>query len=131
MAANRNAAENSVSADTAPEKKSLHSITGCLADADGRDLDRLIYEKVRLGIMSALSVSQSLSFSELKNLLKTTDGNLSAHARKLEDADYLTCRKSFQGRIPKTHYKLTAKGKKAFTRYLDHMEALIRSTRSR
>lgn len=109
--------------------KTLRPIAGYLADADSNGLDRLIYEKVRLGIMSALCVSKSLSFSELKNLLKTTDGNLSTHARKLEDAGYLTCKKSFQGRTPRTQYSLTAKGRKAFTRYLDHMEALIHTTR--
>ena len=92
-------------------------------------MDRLIYERVRLGIMSALSVNRSLSFAELKALLKTSDGNLSTHARKLEDAGYVTCRKHFAGRVPKTEYRLSAKGAKVFERYLDHMEALIRATR--
>jgi DNA-binding HxlR family transcriptional regulator len=95
------------------------------------DLDRLIHERVRLGIVSALAVNRSLTFNELKAMLKTTDGNLSVHARKLEEADYIVCTKSFDGRLPKTEYRLTAAGRKALERYLDHMEALIRATRDR
>jgi len=94
-------------------------------------LDRLIHERVRLAIVSALAVRDSLTFNELKALLKTSDGNLSVHARKLEDADYVTCVKSFAGRVPKTEYRLTALGRRALERYLDHMEALIRATRAR
>ncbi len=94
-------------------------------------LDRLIHERLRLGIVSALAVNDSLSFSDLKKLMKTTDGNLSVHARKLEEAEYITCTKSFQGRMPKTQYSLTAAGRRALERYLDHMEALIRATRER
>ncbi len=93
------------------------------------DLDRLIHERIRLGIVSALAVNRSLTFNELKALLKTTDGNLSVHARKLEEADYIVCTKSFDGRLPKTEYRLTAAGRKALERYLNHMEALIRATR--
>src|SRR5437588_256091 len=93
------------------------------------DLDRLIHERVRLGIVSALAVNRSLTFNELKAMLKTTDGNLSVHARKLEEADYIVCTKSFDGRLPKTEYRLTAAGRKALERYLNHMEALIRATR--
>ncbi|PYP37520.1 MAG: transcriptional regulator [Gemmatimonadetes bacterium] len=93
------------------------------------DLDRLIHERVRLGIVSALAVNDTLSFNELKGLLKTTDGNLSVHARRLEEAQYITCAKSFEGRIPKTEYRLTAAGRRALERYLDHMEALIHATR--
>src|ERR1700736_91236 len=93
------------------------------------DLDRLIHERVRLGIVSALAVNRSLTFNELKAMLKTTDGNLSVHARKLEEADYIVCSKSFDGRLPKTEYRLTAAGRKALERYLNHMEALIRATR--
>ena len=93
------------------------------------ELDRLIHERVRLGIVSALAVNDSLSFNELKALLKTTDGNLSVHARKLEEASYVTCTKSFEGRIPKTEYRLTGAGRRALEHYLDHMEALIRVTR--
>ena len=94
-------------------------------------LDRLIHERIRLGIVSALAVNRSLTFNELKALLKTTDGNLSVHARRLEEADYILCSKSFDGRLPKTEYRLTAAGRKALERYLDHMEALIRATRER
>jgi len=95
------------------------------------NLDRLIHERIRLGIVSALAVNRSLTFNELKALLKTTDGNLSVHARKLEEADYIVCTKSFDGRLPKTEYRLTAAGRRALERYLDHMEALIRATRER
>jgi DNA-binding HxlR family transcriptional regulator len=94
-------------------------------------LDRLIHERVRLGIASALAVNESLSFSDLKALLKTSDGNLSVHARRLEDAQYVVCTKSFAGRTPKSEYRLTPAGRKALERYLDHMEALIRATRER
>src|SRR5665213_3644419 len=95
------------------------------------DFDRLIHERIRLGIISALAANESLTFNELKKLLKTTDGNLSVHARKLEEANYVACKKSFQGRMPKTEYKLTSEGRRALERYLDHMEALIRATRER
>ena len=94
-------------------------------------LDRLIHERIRLGIVSALAVNTALSFNELKQLLKTTDGNLSVHARKLEDAEYIECIKSFDGRLPRTIYRLTAPGRQALENYLDHMEALIRATRER
>jgi DNA-binding MarR family transcriptional regulator len=94
-------------------------------------LDRLIHERLRLGIVSALAVNDSLSFSDLKKLMNTTDGNLSVHARKLEEAEYIACTKSFEGRMPKTQYRLTPAGRRALERYLDHMEALIRATRER
>lgn len=94
-------------------------------------LDRLIHERIRLGIVSALAVNERLSFNELKKLLKTTDGNLSVHARKLEQAEYIACTKFFDGRLPKTEYRLTAAGRQALERYLDHMEALIRAMRER
>jgi len=93
------------------------------------DLDRLIHEKVRLGIVSALAANESLSFNDLKKLLNTTDGNLSVHARRLEDAKYVTCTKTFEGRMPKTEYRLTVAGRKALEKYLDHMEALIKAMR--
>jgi DNA-binding MarR family transcriptional regulator len=93
------------------------------------DFDRLIHEKTRLGIVSALAVNPSLSFNEMKAVLRTTDGNVSVHARKLEDAGYLTCKKSFEGRMPRTEYALTAAGRRALEKYLNHMEALIRNTR--
>ena len=95
------------------------------------DLDRLIHERMRLGIVSALAANQSLTFIELKKLLKTTDGNLSVHARKLEEARYVSCRKSFEGRMPKSEYRLTDAGKRAFEKYLNHMEALIHAMRDR
>jgi DNA-binding MarR family transcriptional regulator len=94
-------------------------------------LDNLIHERIRLGIVSALAANESLTFSELKELLKTTDGNVSVHARKLEEAEYVACTKSFEGRVPKTQYRLTAKGRRALEEYLNHMEALIRAARER
>jgi DNA-binding HxlR family transcriptional regulator len=94
-------------------------------------LDRLIHERIRLGIVSALAVNEKLSFNELKRLLKTTDGNLSVHARKLEEAEYIVCTKYFDGRVPKTEYRLTPLGREALERYLSHMEALIRAMRER
>jgi len=92
-------------------------------------LDRIIHERMRLGIVSALAVNESLTFNELKKLLQTTDGNLSVHARRLEEVRYVECSKSFEGRMPKTEYRLTVAGRKAFERYLDHMEALIQAMR--
>ncbi|HYN20640.1 MAG TPA: transcriptional regulator [Thermoanaerobaculia bacterium] len=93
------------------------------------DLDRLIHERMRLGIVSALAVNDHLSFNDLKKLLQTTDGNLSVHARKLEEGGYLTCEKYFEGRMPKTDFRLTGPGRQALQRYLDHMEAIIQATR--
>ena len=93
------------------------------------DFDRLIHEKTRLAIVSALAVNATLTFNEMKAILKTTDGNVSVHTRKLEEAGYLTCKKSFEGRMPRTEYSLTSAGKRAFERYIGHMEALIRATR--
>jgi DNA-binding HxlR family transcriptional regulator len=108
---------------------SLAAVRGSAREAVSPDLDRLIHERIRLGIVSALAVNRSLTFNELKALLKTTDGNLSVHARKLEEADYIVCTKSFDGRLPKTEYRLTVSGRRALERYLNHMEALIRATR--
>lgn len=93
------------------------------------DLDRVIHERIRLAIVSALAVNEAMTFGDLKTLLATTDGNLSVHARKLEDAGYVQCAKGFDGRIPRTEYRLTTAGRKALERYLAHMEALIRATR--
>lgn len=93
------------------------------------ELDRLIHERVRLGIVSALAVHETLSFNDLKALLDVTDGNLSAHARKLEDAGYVQCIKGYDGRVPKTEYRITAEGRAALESYLEHMEALIRAVR--
>jgi len=95
------------------------------------ELDNLIHERIRLGIVSALAANESLTFSALKELLKTTDGNVSVHARKLEDAGYLNCTKSFEGRVPQTKYQLTTVGRQALEQYLDHMEALIHAARER
>src|SRR5512133_783599 len=94
-------------------------------------LDRLVHERLRLGILSALAVNDSLTFNDLKKLLDTTDGNLSVHARKLEEGGYLTCQKGFEGRVPRTDFKITAAGRRALQRYLDHMEALIQAMRDR
>lgn len=92
-------------------------------------LDRLIHERMRLGIVSALAANESLTFAELKKLLEASDGNISIHARKLEDAGYITCAKSFNGRVPRTEFALTAAGRKALSKYLDHMESLIHAMR--
>lgn len=93
------------------------------------ELDRLIHERIRLGIVSALATNDSLSFNDLKRVLKTTDGNLSVHARKLEEAQYISCVKFFEGRVPRTEYRLTAMGRRALAEYLDQMEKWIRVTR--
>ena len=93
------------------------------------ELDRLIHERIRLGIVSALATNESLSFNDLKRILKTTDGNLSVHARKLEEADYIACAKYFEGRVPRTQYRLTPSGRRALAQYLDQMEEWIRITR--
>ncbi len=93
------------------------------------ELDRLIHERLRLGIVSALAVNDRLTFNDLKRLLQTTDGNLSVHARKLEDAEYIACEKSFEGRIPRTEYRITAAGRRALEKYLVHMEAIIKAVR--
>jgi len=106
-----------------------HRLRGERGGLRAADLDRLIHERVRLGIVSALAVNDALTFNELKALLRTSDGNLSVHARKLEKALYITCTKSFEGRIPKTQYRLSPAGRQALERYLDHMEALIHATR--
>lgn len=95
------------------------------AENVSNDLDKVIHERMRLGIISALAANPRLSFTELKNLLDTTDGNISVHARRLEDAGYITCEKSFKGRMPLTEYAITTEGREALTRYLNHMEALI------
>jgi len=114
-----------------PKGGTLRSVRG-KATADGpMALDRLIHERMRLGILSALAVNERMSFGDLKTLLRTTDGNLSVHARKLEEAEYVLCEKSFEGRVPKTEYVITASGRRALERYLDHMESLIRAARER
>jgi len=112
-----------------PPGERLPSLRGPALEPAAPGLDRLIHERMRLGIVSALAVNASLTFNELKTLLRTTDGNLSVHARKLEEAAYINCTKMFDGRLPKTKYRLTAAGRRAFDRYLDHMESLIRAAR--
>jgi DNA-binding transcriptional ArsR family regulator len=111
----------------APKRPKLNAVAAPV-DQEAT-FDRLVYERVRLGIMSALAVREELTFNELKSLFDVSDGNLSAHARKLEEAKYLTCSKSFEQRRPRTVYRLTALGKSALNRYLDHVEAVIKATR--
>ncbi|HQU81837.1 MAG TPA: transcriptional regulator [Pyrinomonadaceae bacterium] len=101
------------------------------AESVSNELDKIIHERMRLGIISALAANESLSFTDLKNLLNTTDGNISVHARKLEEAGYLTCEKSFKGRIPLTEYRITDDGRAALNRYLNHMEALINAMKGK
>src|SRR5579863_8796410 len=120
-----------VSRESKSERQELEAIRDRPAEESARSLDRLIHERTRLGIISALAVDATLSFNQLKKLVGATDGNLSVHARKLEDAGYIACTKSFAGRLPKTEYRLTASGRRALEHYLDHMEALIRATRER
>jgi DNA-binding MarR family transcriptional regulator len=122
VARQNTARQDNVRKDGPAETPAVQALTG---------LDRLIYEPIRLRIASALAVTPSLSFNELKKLLETTDGNLSVHARKLEEAEYIVCTKSFEGRVPKTQYRLTETGRRALEKYLDHMEALIQAIRER
>ena len=129
--ADRGAAKRARAAKgSAPEPATLTPVAGDAATG-APALDRLIHERMRLGIVSALAANESLSFNELKALMETTDGNLSVHARKLEDAGYIVCAKRFEGRVPKTEFRLTASGRRALERYVDHMEALIRAVRDR
>jgi DNA-binding HxlR family transcriptional regulator len=122
-------------AATARKSDALKSDVGSLKTESGTrkqsplELDRLIHERLRLGIVSALAVNERLTFNDLKRLLQTTDGNLSVHARKLEDAEYLVCEKSFEGRVPRSEYRLTAAGRRALEKYLVHMEAIIKAVR--
>jgi DNA-binding MarR family transcriptional regulator len=112
------------------EERSKRVASGAMgANVPAAHFDRVIHERTRLAILSALAVNASLTFNELKELLRATDGNLSVHARKLEDAGYIGCTKSFAGRVPKTQYRLLPAGRRALEKYLDHMEALIRATR--
>lgn len=127
MAADRSTARQRNSGER-PTGPSLDSVQG-RGTEEALELDRLIHERVRLGIVSALAVNGSLSFTDLRDLLGTTDGNLSAHARRLEDAGYVVCHKSFDGRTPKTEFRLTALGRRELNAYLDHMEAIIEATR--
>ncbi len=107
----------------------LRGVHGQAASRESLELDNVIHHRMRLGIVSALAANDSLSFNELKDLMRTTDGNLSVHARKLEDAHYVVCTKSFEGRRPRTEYRLAPAGRRALQRYIGHMEALIQATR--
>lgn len=112
--------------------RKLQNVSATKAAEDvSAELDRVIHERMRLGIISALAANDTLTFNELKSLMKTTDGNVSVHTRKLEDAGYIICNKSFDGRIPRTEYKITTAGRRALERYLNHMETLIRTMRGR
>lgn len=112
-----------------PGAGELRGVPGDAVERVPMELDRLIHERLRLGIVSALAVNDVLSFSDLKKLLHSTDGNLSVHARRLEEAGYVACSKGFDGRVPRTEYRLTRSGRQALERYLNHMEALINATR--
>ena len=125
------AKSSTVRQERAQREEGSSTVRGTTSQPVAASLDRLIHERIRLGIVSALAVNRALTFNELKALLKTTDGNLSVHARKLEEANYIICKKSFDGRLPKTEYRLAPAGKQALERYLDHMEALIRATREK
>jgi DNA-binding transcriptional ArsR family regulator len=118
-------------APTAAGAARATGVAGAAAAAHSTKLDRVIHDRTRLSIMSALAVNDVLSFTELKTLTDTTDGNLSVHARKLEEAGYVHCDKSFAGRTPRTDFRLSAAGRRALEKYLDHMEALIRATRKK
>ena len=111
----------------APQPNALHRA----AENVSNELDKLIHERLRLGIISALAANEALSFTDLKNLLNTTDGNISVHARKLEEAGYIACEKSFKGRVPLTEYRITSAGREALSRYLNHMEALINAMKGK
>ncbi len=109
--------------------ETLVPVPGKQASDTAQQLDRLIHERMRLGIVSALAANEVLTFTELKRLLDTTDGNVSVHARKLEEATYISCQKSFEGRMPKTEYRLTETGRAALEKYLNHLEALLQAMR--
>ena len=129
--AGRNSRQSSTTSrqSTSPETRAASREPRVASPERTLTLDRLIHERLRLGIVSALSVNDRLTFTDLKRLLHTTDGNLSVHARKLEDAQYIAVEKSFEARLPRTEYRLTAAGRRAFEKYLAHMEALIKAVR--
>jgi DNA-binding HxlR family transcriptional regulator len=130
MAAERKALARDGATEGEQARPALGAVPGSGPEADALELDRLIHERVRLGIVSALAVNGTLQFTDLRDLLGTTDGNLSAHARRLEDAGYVLCHKSFDGRLPKTEYELAERGRRALEGYLNHMEAIIAATRA-
>jgi DNA-binding HxlR family transcriptional regulator len=123
----RDERDENVSGPSQPEE--VVSRTAAERTTNPTELDQLVHGRVRLGIVSALAVTDRMSFTELRDLLETTDGNLSAHARRLEEGGYLVCEKSFEGRVPHTEYELTDRGRRALKRYLEHMEALIEGVR--
>ena len=123
-------AKSALKTSTRRQAAATRELRTARASAGAPTLDRLIHERMRLGIVSALAANESLTFSDLKSLVESTDGNLSVHARKLEDAGYITCTKSFDGRVPKTEYKLTTAGRRALENYLNHMETLIQKMRN-
>ena len=125
------APKESETASDSERPRALRPVPGGSLRSGPPELDKLIHERLRLAMVSALAVNESLSFGNLKELVKTTDGNLSVHARKLEDAGYVACTKGFDGRVPRTEFRLTAAGRKALERYLDHMDAVIRAARQR
>jgi DNA-binding HxlR family transcriptional regulator len=131
MAAKEAKQTGATPAADAPKSQRLRAVAGYFSDPLADDTDRLLYDRIRLGIMSALSVTTSMSFTELKELLNTSDGNLSTHARKLEDAGYVLCEKKFSKRVPKTEYSMTAKGRRVFARHLRHMESLIQAAQGK
>ncbi len=125
------APKESENARDSERSRGLRPVPGGSLRSGPPELDKLIHERLRLAMVSALAVNESLSFGDLKELVKTTDGNLSVHARKLEDAGYITCTKGFDGRVPRTEFRISASGRKALERYLDHMDAVIRAARQR
>jgi DNA-binding HxlR family transcriptional regulator len=131
MVARQSALKNPGSKKRETAAANLQGVAAPKAKHSAHSLDRLIHERMRLGIVSALAANESLTFNDLKKLMDTTDGNLSVHARKLEDSGYIACTKSFEGRLPRTEYKLTAAGKRALESYVSHMESLIQQMRNR
>ena len=127
--ARQSAVKTSVGKKREPATTDLKGVDGHKARHPAPNLDRMIHERMRLGIISALAANESLTFNDLKSLMNTTDGNLSVHARKLEEGGYIACTKSFEGRLPKTEYKITAAGRRALENYLSHMETIIRQMR--
>ncbi|HEV2829307.1 MAG TPA: transcriptional regulator [Pyrinomonadaceae bacterium] len=126
------ARQSAVKTSTQKKRESVAELKGVGADKakhPAPNLDRMIHERMRLGIVSALAANESLTFNDLKSLMDTTDGNLSVHARKLEDGGYIACLKSFEGRLPKTEYKITAAGRRALENYVSHMETIIKQMR--
>lgn len=123
--------KESTSGAATPKKGEVYRVFRGRPAGEGAAEDRLIHQRTRLAIVSMLAVNEALTFNQLKEMLDTTDGNLSVHARKLEEGGYVGCKKSFRGRVPRTEYRITARGRQALERYLDHMESLIQAVRDR